>query len=100
MEVWREGDYHGKVFAFPKMDLHIDSKSFEDPEQKKLLKYACEIASENGSPYFIFDREDISLAACCRLKNRDNRSGNDTASGKVKICRNTECYYQSTSIRL
>jgi len=68
MEVWKEGDYHGKVFAFPKMDLHIDSESFEDPEQKKLLKYACEIASKNGSPYFIFDREDISLAACCRLK--------------------------------
>jgi len=68
MEVWREGDYHKKVFAFPKMDLHIDSKSFEDSKQKELLKYACEIASENGSPYFIFDREDISLAACCRLK--------------------------------
>jgi len=68
MEVWREGDCHGKVFAFPKMDLHIDSNSFEDHEQKELLKYACEIASENGSPYFIFDRDDISLAACCRLK--------------------------------
>jgi ribonucleoside-triphosphate reductase len=68
MEVWGEGDSQGKVFAFPKMDLHIDSKSFEDPEQEKLLKYACEIASENGSPYFIFDRDDISLAACCRLK--------------------------------
>jgi len=68
MEVWREGDSQGKVFAFPKMDLHIDSKSFKDPEQEKLLKYACEIASENGSPYFIFDRDDISLAACCRLK--------------------------------
>lgn len=68
MEVWREGDCHGKVFAFPKMDLHIDSKSFEDLKQKELLKYACETASENGSPYFIFDRDDISLAACCRLK--------------------------------
>lgn len=68
MEVWREGDCHGKVFAFPKMDLHIDSKSFEDPKQKELLKFACETASENGSPYFIFDRDDISLAACCRLK--------------------------------
>lgn len=70
MEVWREGDCHGKVFAFPKMDLHIDNKSFQDPEQEKLLKYACQIASENGSPYFIFDRDDISLAACCRLKTR------------------------------
>lgn len=68
MEVWREGDCKGKVFAFPKMDLHIDSKSFEDPKQKELLKYACETASENGSPYFIFDRDDISLTACCRLK--------------------------------
>lgn len=68
MEVWREGDSHGKVFAFPKMDLHIDSKSFDDPKQKELLKYACELASKNGSPYFIFDRDDISLAACCRLK--------------------------------
>lgn len=68
MEVWKEGDYHGKVFAFPKMDLHIDKQSFEDPEQEKLLKYACEIASNNGSPYFIFDREDICLASCCRLK--------------------------------
>jgi anaerobic ribonucleoside-triphosphate reductase len=68
MEVWKEGDCHGKVFAFPKMDLHIDSKSFDDPKQKELLKYSCELASENGSPYFIFDRDDISLAACCRLK--------------------------------
>lgn len=70
MEVWREGDCHGKVFAFPKMDLHIDNNSFQDPEQEKLLKYACQIASENGSPYFIFDRDDISLAACCRLKTK------------------------------
>jgi len=70
MEVWREGDCHGKVFAFPKMDLHIDDNSFQDPVQNTLLRYACEIASENGSPYFIFDREDISLAACCRLKTR------------------------------
>jgi len=70
MEVWREGDCHGKVFAFPKMDLHIDNDSFRDPEQKKLLRYACQIASENGSPYFIFDRDDISMSACCRLKNK------------------------------
>lgn len=70
MEVWREGDSHGKVFAFPKMDLHIDNKSFQDREQEKLLKFACQIASENGTPYFIFDRDDISLAACCRLRTK------------------------------
>ncbi|GAF85986.1 unnamed protein product, partial [marine sediment metagenome] len=41
----------------------------------ELLKYACEIASENGSPYFIFDRDDISLAACCRLKTEITDQG-------------------------
>jgi ribonucleoside-triphosphate reductase len=70
MEVWKEGDCNKKVFAFPKMDLHINNRSFEDPEQKKLLEYACEVASENGSPYFIFDRDDISLASCCRLRTK------------------------------
>jgi ribonucleoside-triphosphate reductase len=69
MEVWKEGDSNGKVFAFPKMDLHIDNDSFQDPQQRELLQYACQIASENGTPYFIFDREGVSLSACCRLKN-------------------------------
>lgn len=69
MEVWEAGDANGKVFAFPKMDLHINDSSFQDPEEIELLKYACEIASENGTPYFIFDRDSVTLAACCRLKN-------------------------------
>ncbi len=69
MEVWEAGDSNGKVFAFPKMDLHIDDTSFQEPEEIELLKYACHIASENGTPYFIFDRDGVSLSACCRLKN-------------------------------
>lgn len=69
MEVWAAGDSNGKVFAFPKMDLHINEASFQDPEEIELLKYACQIASDNGTPYFIFDRDSVTLAACCRLKN-------------------------------
>lgn len=69
MEVWEEGDSNGKVFAFPKMDLHINDESFRNPREIDLLQYACRIASENGTPYFIFDRNSISLSACCRLKN-------------------------------
>lgn len=69
MEVWKEGDSNGKVFAFPKMDLHINEESFRNPEETELLQYACQIASENGSPYFMFDRDGITLSACCRLKS-------------------------------
>ncbi|HHE05111.1 MAG TPA: hypothetical protein ENL19_03505, partial [candidate division WOR-3 bacterium] len=69
MEVWEEGDSNGKVFAFPKMDLHIDEQSFRNEKELELLRYACQIASKNGTPYFIFDRDGVTLSACCRLKN-------------------------------
>lgn len=71
MEVWHEGDAYGHVFAFPKLDLHIDERSFTDPVQRELLTYACEISSDNGVPYFIFDRGDGAiLSQCCRLRER------------------------------
>lgn len=68
LEVWKEGDKNGVPFAFPKCDFHVSEDTFNDPEQLQLLKYACEIASENGSPYFVFDRDEVTLAACCRLR--------------------------------
>ncbi len=70
MEVWKNGDSQGKVFTFPKCDLHVSKESFTDPAQKELLLYACEVASHNGSPYFIFDRDEVVLSACCRLRTR------------------------------
>jgi len=68
LDVWREGDQHGHIFAFPKCDFHLNADTFTDPEQRKLLDYACEIASENGVPYFVFDRDEVTLSACCRLR--------------------------------
>ncbi|MBN1405813.1 MAG: anaerobic ribonucleoside-triphosphate reductase [Candidatus Omnitrophica bacterium] len=70
LEVWCEGDKNNKVFAFPKCDFHINEDSFKDPEQRKILEYACEVASENGSPYFVFDRDEVTLSACCRLRTQ------------------------------
>jgi ribonucleoside-triphosphate reductase len=68
LDVWRAGDQHGNVFAFPKCDLHIAGETFEDPVQREILEYACEVASDNGVPYFIFDRDEVTLSACCRLR--------------------------------
>jgi len=68
LEVWRAGDSRGHTFAFPKCDLHINADTFADPRQFELLKFACQVASENGTPYFIFDRSEVTLAACCRLR--------------------------------
>ncbi|MBN2566432.1 MAG: anaerobic ribonucleoside-triphosphate reductase, partial [Candidatus Eisenbacteria bacterium] len=68
LDVWRAGDAHGHVFAFPKCDLHINAETFRNPEELELLRYACQIASENGTPYFVFDRDEVTLSACCRLR--------------------------------
>ncbi len=68
LDVWREGDQYGHVFAFPKCDFHVSQDTFDDPEQFELLEHAAQIASENGTPYFIFDRDEVTLSACCRLR--------------------------------
>lgn len=70
LEVWRRGDKYGHIFAFPKCDLHINEETFSDPNQRKILEYACLVASENGTPYFVFDRDEVTLSACCRLRTQ------------------------------
>ncbi|MCD6460121.1 anaerobic ribonucleoside-triphosphate reductase [bacterium] len=68
LKVWQKGDKNSQPFSFPKCDLHINEDTFSDPEQRQILRFASQVASENGSPYFIFDRDEVSLAACCRLR--------------------------------
>jgi len=70
MDVWEEGDSSGEPFPFPKFDLHVCEEDFTVPENIKLLERACGVASKNGSPYFIMDRDNITLAACCRLRTK------------------------------
>lgn len=69
LEVYRDGDASGAPFAFPKCDLHICKNSFNG-DAKDLLDLACNIASENGGVYFVFDRDSVTLSACCRLKTK------------------------------
>ena len=68
LEVWEEGDKNGRIFEFPKCDFHISEETFADPDQYALFLRACEVASRNGSTYFIFDRDAVTLSACCRLR--------------------------------
>jgi ribonucleoside-triphosphate reductase len=68
LEVWRKGDADGHIFAFPKCDFHVTKETFEDDRQRKLFDFACQVASENGSVYFCFDRDEVTLSACCRLR--------------------------------
>ncbi|NLO92016.1 MAG: anaerobic ribonucleoside-triphosphate reductase [Elusimicrobia bacterium] len=100
MDVWRAGDAYGHVFEFPKMDLHINQEAFDDPEQFELLKYACKMASENGSPYFVFDRDEVTLSQCCRLKTALNLN-DEYDSHMVKHPESLRfCGFQNVTINL
>ncbi|MBN2288426.1 MAG: anaerobic ribonucleoside-triphosphate reductase, partial [Candidatus Glassbacteria bacterium] len=68
LEVYGEGDRHGRMFEFPKCDFHVNVDSFSNPEENAILRLACELASKNGSTYFVFDRDEVTLSACCRLR--------------------------------
>lgn len=95
LDVWRAGDTHGHVFAFPKCDFHVNADTFRDSEQYDLLRYACQIASENGTPYFVFDRDEVTLSACCRLRTtiKDNYMLEHPESMRF-------CGFQNVSINL
>jgi len=75
LEVWGDGDSNGRIFEFPKCDFHISDETFTDPEQFEIYQAACKLAERNASTYFIFDRDEVTLSACCRLRTTitDNR---------------------------
>lgn len=72
LDVWGEGDRKGRVFAFPKCDFHVSDETFTDKGQYEVFMKACELASKNGSTYFVFDRDAVTLSACCRLRTTIN----------------------------
>lgn len=71
LKSWRKGDKDRRPFHFPKCDLHITEESFDGSGQEEIVDMASEVASENGSVYFMFDRgDDAVLAQCCRLRTK------------------------------
>jgi len=66
--VYMEGDSRGQPFFFPKPLLHITEDFFREEGWEEMLSLACEVASEKGNTYFVFDRGDaVKLSECCRL---------------------------------
>ncbi len=67
-EVYAEGDAAGRPFFFPKPLVHITEKFFETEGHEDFLNLICDVASEKGNTYFVFDRgETAKISECCRL---------------------------------
>ncbi|OGP95134.1 MAG: anaerobic ribonucleoside-triphosphate reductase [Deltaproteobacteria bacterium RBG_16_47_11] len=67
-DVYQEGDGSGRPFFFPKPLVHITEKFFQTPGHMDFLYHICDVASEKGNTYFVFDRgETAKISECCRL---------------------------------
>ncbi|MFH0925431.1 MAG: anaerobic ribonucleoside-triphosphate reductase [bacterium] len=67
-EVYKEGDGSGRPFFFPKPLVHITEKFFHTKDHIDFLNHICEVASEKGNTYFVFDRGNTAkISQCCRL---------------------------------
>jgi len=67
-EVYKEGDGSGRPFFFPKPLVHITEKFFRTEGHTEFLNFICDVASDKGNTYFVFDRgETAKISECCRL---------------------------------
>lgn len=67
-EVYKEGDGTGRPFFFPKPLVHITEKFFQTDGHEAFLHHICDIATEKGNTYFVFDRGGTAkISECCRL---------------------------------
>ncbi len=74
-DIYMEGDGAGRPFFFPKPLVHITEKFFDTPGHEDFLLHICDIASEKGNTYFVFDRgETAKISECCRLSFKLEKS--------------------------
>jgi len=74
-DVYKEGDGTGRPFFFPKPLVHITEKFFRTPGAMDFLMHICDVASEKGTTYFVFDRgETAKISECCRLSFKLNET--------------------------
>ena len=88
-DVYKEGDSTGQPFFFPKPLVHITEKFFKTEGHEKFLDHICDIASEKGTTYFVFDRgETAKISECCRLsfKLNDDDLNDAKEPWKMRFC--------------
>ncbi|MBN1109288.1 MAG: anaerobic ribonucleoside-triphosphate reductase [Methanomassiliicoccales archaeon] len=67
-DVYLEGDAMGRPFFFPKPNVHMTEKFFKTDGHQEFLNKICNVASEKGNTYFVFDRGGTAkISECCRL---------------------------------
>jgi anaerobic ribonucleoside-triphosphate reductase len=85
-EVYLGGDALGRPFFFPKPNVHMTERFFSTDGHEEFLNKICQVASEKGNTYFVFDRGDTAkISECCRLAFKLDRSDLEDAKTPWKM---------------
>ena len=96
--VYQEGDGSGRPFFFPKPLVHITEKFFQTPGYMDFLYHICDVASEKGNTYFVFDRgETAKISECCRLSFKLDQTDLEDAKQPWKM---RYCALQNVTLNL
>jgi len=98
VRVYMHGDWHGKPFNFPKLEVKLTEESLKKCEEDYLLVSA--LAAKFGTPYFLNQLPDympkICHSQCCRLllfgSEDDERDQEDFYEGRIR----TTCLHYTT----
>jgi ribonucleoside-triphosphate reductase len=97
-DVYLEGDGSGRPFFFPKPMVHITEKFFKTPGHMDFLHHICDVASEKGNTYFVFDRgETAKISECCRLSFKLDQTDLEDAKQPWKM---RYCALQNVTLNL
>jgi len=97
-DVYKEGDGTGRPFFFPKPLVHITEKFFRTEGHEEFLLHICDIASEKGNTYFVFDRGSTAkISQCCRLSFKLKQSDYDDAKEPWRM---RYCALQNVTLNL
>ena len=97
-DVYKEGDGSGRPFFFPKPLVHITEKFFQTPGHEDFLNHICDIASEKGNTYFVFDRGNTAkISECCRLSFKLEKGDLEDAKEPWKM---RYCALQNVTLNL
>ncbi|HDJ26045.1 MAG TPA: anaerobic ribonucleoside-triphosphate reductase [Candidatus Bathyarchaeota archaeon] len=90
VQVYYEGDWRGKPFNFPKLEVKLTEEGLKKSEDEYLL--VSKLAAKFGTPYFLNQIPDympkISHSQCCRLifgAENDERDMEDFYEGRVRM---------------
>ena len=97
-EVFKEGDGSGRPFFFPKPLVHITEKFFMTAGHREFLHHICDVATDKGNTYFVFDRgETAKISECCRLSFKLEASDLEDAKQPWKM---RYCALQNATLNL